>query len=232
MIELYQELVPFTNDKSNYSASQSNTYSNPILMPLSLDVTSTYNVVETVIYVRNNDKDKYYENVFVCLLAPKSQLSDTQKANDTYTITSIPYDYDNGIINLYASTTNKFSVDTEYCAETVPSGSISLEVSTYDDGTGASVLLPVSGVTGCNLASLTPVKDVRFSYGYDEVSELGWQSKSHSLIIPNIGNAALTDTSYIPVRMRIYLNNNYGDLITLRDYSINISYSLEGSITA
>ncbi len=74
MIELYQELIPFSNNKNPNAVSQNGSLSNPILLSTSLDITSMYTTVEGVIYIRNNDPAKYYKNVMVCLMAP-SQIS-------------------------------------------------------------------------------------------------------------------------------------------------------------
>jgi hypothetical protein len=231
MIELYQELVPFTNDKTQNAASTNSTYSNPILMPLSLDVTSSYNIVETVIYIRNSDKDKYYDNVFISLMAPKSCMTDPVLQTDAFAIGSIVYDHNAQEVIVSDTNSVRFKVDVEYCAETVPSNlTPEIDITSWDDGTAVSNALPISGITNYTIQSQLPVKDVRFSYGYEELSELVWSSKSHSLMLPSIGNQSLPDNSYIPIRMRIYLNNTYGDLLTLRDYSINVSYSSEGTI--
>ena len=74
------------------------------------------------------------------------------------------------------------------------------------------------------------VTDVRFSVGYDEVSETDWKTKCASVILPSIGNAGMPDNSFIPIRMRLTLNNNYGDMLTLRKYSLHIAYGTEGKV--
>jgi hypothetical protein len=80
--------------------------------------------------------------------------------------------------------------------------------------------------------------DVRFSYGYDEISSVEWESKGNALIIPYIGkgpvDGALTgtpDTAYHPIRMRITWKDRT-ELFTVRDYFIDVSYQSKLDIGA
>jgi hypothetical protein len=234
MIELYQELVPFTNEKSSHEASKDGAYTNPIVAPLSFDVTSAFNTVETVLYIRNTDKDKYYNNVHICLLAP------TEAANDIYevqpfSLNSVILSTTNGVTTTLFKNANpltKFILDTEYCSEVDPVPSITLLMSTIDTSMCNS-LFPLSGISTPDYTISqvnSEVIDVRFSFGYDEVSENNWQTKKRSLVIPAIGNQYTPDNSFIPVRMRLYLNQNYGDMLTLRKYSIHLAYGYEGAL--
>lgn len=234
MIELYQELVPFTNEKSGHKASEDGAYTNPIVAPLSFDVTSAFNTVETVLYIRNTDKDKYYNNVHICLLAPTEAFND-EIETQSFALNSVIVSTTNGVTTTLfktATPTTKFILDTEYCSEVAPSPSITLSMSTFDSGMCNS-LFPLSLISSPDYTISqvnSEVIDARFSLGYDEVSENNWKLKSSSLIIPAIGNQTTPDNSFIPVRMRLYLNQNYGDILTLRKYSIHLAYGYEGTL--
>jgi hypothetical protein len=69
-ITVFQEERPFSNKKTIAEISTGTAYSNPVIMPISLDLTenSEGNIFETVIYLRNNELDKYYRNVVVSLV--------------------------------------------------------------------------------------------------------------------------------------------------------------------
>lgn len=229
MIELYQELVPFTNEKTTYKASTNDAFTNPILMPLSFDVTSSYNTVETVLYIRNNNKDKFYTNVHVCLLAPIAYSNTPTNFTPDTVLVSFAV---SGAKTLFKQgSTTKYEVDTEYGIDTYPAN-FNLYMPTIDSTIGQT-LVPFSGISSPNYTISqvnSEVLDARFSLGYDEVSEKGWLTKSHSVIIPSIGNSTMPDNSYYPVRMRLTLNNNYGDMLTLRNFSVHIAYASEGNV--
>jgi hypothetical protein len=77
---------------------------------------------------------------------------------------------------------------------------------------------------------------VKFSYGYDELSNVDWQTKHSALCIPNIGlKSSLTnpfgsqDTQYHPVRMRLTWKAQ-STLLTIRDYFIDVSYQTKENI--
>jgi hypothetical protein len=226
-LELYQEIIPFTNEKMPYPVSSGNSYSNPVVMPLSFDVTSVYNTVESVIYIRNNDKDKYYKNVAVMLMAPKGEFSENSVSTSTYTIGSVVCPNQNYMIIKDTNVSSRFYLDTRFTSEQAPTLPIQINQSTWFDG-NSNAMLPVSSYSGYTMSSLnSPLVKVRMSYGYDEVSELDWDSKASSIIINDIGTNELQDNSYIPIRVRIWLNNE--TLFTLKKYSLNVCYSNEYS---
>jgi hypothetical protein len=226
MIELYQELVPFTNEKTTNKVSKDGEYTNPIFMPLSFDVTSSYNTVESVLYIRNNHPKEYYDNVHICLLAPIAYASNPSVSDGlpiTQTITTSLASSGGKVLFKQGATTH-FELDTEYCSGVTPNPLPALNVSTFSNTIGISTV-PISGITNYTLDTANyEIADVRFSLGYDEVSESAWKTKNHSIIIPSIGNSSMPDNSFIPVRMRITLNNKYGDMLTLRKFSVHIGY--------
>lgn len=227
-LELYQEIIPFTNEKMPNPVSTGNSFSNPVVMPLSFDVTSIYNTVESVIYIRNDDKDKYYTNVAVMLMAPKDEFADNAISGATYTIGSVTATSSNTIVIKDSNGSAKMAVDTEFTSEIPPSLPITFNQETWFDG-NTNTMVPISGINGNKLSSInSSLTDVKFSYGYDEVSELEWKNKKSSIIINNIGTSTAPDNSYIPIRIRLWLNNE--SLFTLKKYAINICYSTEGTI--
>ena len=238
-LELYQEIIPFSNEKARYPVSSNGSLSNPIVMPLSFDVTSTLNTVETVFYIRNNSIDKYYTNVLITLMAPKTDFADYEN------LSSVSFDIDhikvmsnpasggsNVITNFYTSDNDlKFTLDTDYTYEIV---SLPVSGAFIDPTTWSNSLsnddLPISGITNFTLDQVNSnISNARFSFGYDEVSELEWGNKRHSILIPTIGNSINPDNSFIPIRLRIWING-YRSSYTLRDYFINISYESEVGI--
>jgi hypothetical protein len=230
-LELFQELIPFSNEKSNFATSGNGTFTNPIVMPLSFDVASAANTVETIFYIRNNDKDKYYKNVLVTLMAPQSDFNDptisTRTANAN-NITLTATNTSNVKVTLYYPVGDPHPVDLEYSSELLSGGNLNatVNISTWFDNT-STANIPISGETGFTLSQVSSdILDVRFSYGYDEVSELNWLSKKHGVLIPSIGNNTLPDNSFIPIRIRMYINGN-GSLYTMRKYALNLSYEAE-----
>lgn len=227
-LELYQEIIPFTNEKMPYPVSTGNSYSNPVVMPLSFDVTSVYNTVESVIYIRNNDKDKYYRNVLITFMAPKEEFDDGNVSTVTYNIGSVTCTSANELIIKDDITDLRHIVDIEFTSEIPPESNFSFNLGTWFDGT-SNAMLPVSGADPYIISPLnSSISDVRFSYGYDEVSELEWANKKHGIVIPWIGTSGMPDNSFIPIRLRIWLNSE--SLFTLKKYAINVSYDAEIAI--
>lgn len=75
-------------------------------------------------------------------------------------------------------------------------------------------------------------KDIRvkFSYGYDQLSDYDWSKLNNILVIPYIGNSTTPDMSYIPIRMRIeWLNSP--SIYTIQKYFLDVSYSTEGAVS-
>ena len=66
-LTLYQESVPFTNKRIPQPISVNGTFSNPVVMSFAFDFTICTNVLETIIYLRNDDANDYYRNIVVSL---------------------------------------------------------------------------------------------------------------------------------------------------------------------
>src|ERR1035437_2254613 len=81
-ITMYQESIPFTNKRTTQPISGNSTYSNPVVMPFAFDFTVATNVLETVIYIRNDDANTYYRNVVITLC--KDNLNDTENNAAAY----------------------------------------------------------------------------------------------------------------------------------------------------
>jgi hypothetical protein len=233
MIELYQELIPFSNNKNPNAVSQNGTLSNPILLSTSLDITSMYTTVEGVIYIRNNDPTKYYKNVLVCLMAPSrfldiSRMKDQyghQCKNDQFNIKNIYFDSSVSTLNIIdTSDINRVNLKAEYCSEMLPTDrEIVFDKSLWFDGRTNSSYLPAS----YEIISSGVAKNALLSYGYDEISVTKWKDKSSIIIIPSIGTSTTPDTSYIPIRIRIDIQQNSTMLSSLTDYSLNVMYENE-----
>jgi hypothetical protein len=71
--------------------------------------------------------------------------------------------------------------------------------------------------------------NVKFSYGYDQISDYDWSNLNPILVIPSVGNSTTPDTSYIPIRVRIEWINP-PSIYTIRDYFLDVSYSTEGNV--
>lgn len=236
MIELYQELIPFSNNKNPNTVSENGTLSNPVLMSTSLDITSMYTTVESVIYIRNNDPTKYYKNVLISLMAPSrfldiSKMYDqfgNQCTNDQFTIKDIYYDSSVGTFNMTdENNINRIKLSAEYCSEMLPTDrEIFFDKSLWFDGRTNSSYLPASK----EIISSGVAKNALLSFGYDELSVTRWAQKSNILIIPFIGNQTTPDTSYIPIRVRIDIQQNSTMLSSLTDYAINVMYEQEYTI--
>jgi hypothetical protein len=77
-------------------------------------------------------------------------------------------------------------------------------------------------------ASDTDIR-VKFSYGYDQISDYDWSKLKSVLVIPTIGNSTTPDTSYIPIRMRIEWLT-HPSIYTIRKYFLDVSYSTQGRV--
>jgi hypothetical protein len=75
-----------------------------------------------------------------------------------------------------------------------------------------------------------PEIDVKFSYGYDQISDYKWSTINSGLIIPYIGNATTPDTSYIPIRMRVTWKTT-PSTYTIRKFFLDVSYTSTGQVT-
>lgn len=236
MIELYQELIPFSNNKNPNAVSQNGTLSNPVLLSTSLDITSMYTTVEGVIYIRNNDPTKYYKNVLVCLMAPArfldiSRMTDqngNQCTNEQFNIKDIYFDSSVNTFNMTDElNNNRIKLKAEYCSEMLPTDrNINFDKGLWFDGRTNSSYLPSSK----EIISSGVAKNALLSYGYDELSVTRWEQRSSIIIIPSIGTATTPDTSYIPIRIRIDIQQNSTMLSSLTDYALNIMYEQEYNI--
>lgn len=204
MIELYQESVPFSNKMYEGKISSGNTFTNPVTIPYALNSTLSENVIETVIYIRNNDQSKFYKNVTIALMKEDTNIDSGAVSGRL--------DFSGGLVKL---SVNGYSDKPAHLAMeypgVAPTGDVTLS-NAY-----RSNYQPVSGFSYI---------DVKFSYGYDELSNTKWDDLSSIMIIPYIGTTGGGDTSLIPIRMRIILKEgNYS--LTNRDFFIDVSYSDE-----
>lgn len=208
MITLYQEQTPFSNKRLDKQISKDALYTNPVIMPYAFNSTSEYNSLETVIYIRNNDPSKYYTNIVVALMTEETTDS---ISNSTGAIYSSPAS------GIYLS---------------LPSTSIPLVLDTVYE---SYVFTDDIRMTNKYKSNYVPVIsneliEIKFSYGYDELSNHEWSKKKSGLLIPYIGNSSLYDMSYIPIRMRVNFLSEPA-IYTIRDYFIDISYEEELDVT-
>lgn len=222
MITLYQESVPFSNKRATITdtfgnngavydgqVSSDKKYTNPVIIPYAVNGALGEDVLETVIYIKNDDQSKYYKNVVVSLMKEDATV-DPPVASGVLAFAP-------GVTTLSLNATLNVPVELSY---------------DYPGG------IPLASVTMTNVykTSYIPITiaddiTVKFSYGYDELSYARWSNKKSVLLIPTIGTTGLGDTSYIPVRMRITTTNKI-PLITNRNYFIDISFSDELNLGA
>lgn len=215
-ITLHQEELPFSNKRVANPVSQNGAYTNPVIMSFAFDFTVCTNVLESVIYIRNNDANKYYRNVVVTLMK-----DDPNVLSPSMTYGTIQT---HGTLGPVIRIANTYDVPISYSVEQPPA-------------------IPAEGITitGAYETDAVPIIDyrlgsdsiytddnigVKFSYGYDELSNVEWESQNSALVIPQLGTINIPDTSYIPIRMRI-LWKNASSLFTIRNYYIDISYEKE-----
>ena len=212
MIQLFQEAIPFSNKRIDAPASQDGSYLNPVIMPFAINTTLGSNVFETVAYIRNTSIENFYNDVVICLMKEDSNI---------HTLSPAP-----GILSTN-NTTKAVSISiNDYtgidCSLGFPYAA-SQSTSKRMDNVYQNNYIPITSLTDSRI-------DVKFSYGYDEVSALEWDSMSSILVIPSIGNQTTPDTSYIPIRIRITFKES-PSILTIRDYFIDISYLYEGEVT-
>ena len=211
-LTIYQEILPFSNERLDQPVSKDGAYTNPIVMPLSFDVVQYNNSVETVFYIRNNDTRYFYNNVLVTLC----------KKDD-----AVPNPTDNRSVFIYKD--NSLTLRAIY--EDVEDKAIELSYSS--DVLPTSMNTPITLIKNYEMP-IGPTYDqdisVKFSYGYDELSNVDWATKKEGLLIASIGNSTMPDTSYIPIRMRIEILMDSLPLYTLRDYKISIAYASETEV--
>ena len=206
-LTVFQEQIPFTNQRVSNQVS-SGTYYNPIVMPLSFNVIDNKNYVEVVFYIRNDDRTKYYSNVFVSLVKTGWIVQEPP----LYLVNSAG----DGIITMNPQYFTEPMYYLSYSKESFPILE-DMHMTFSNDYTF------VNQYTDSNI-------DVKFSYGYDELSNVNWSLQHEMLLIDKIGNSTMYDLSYIPIRMRIELKTNT-PVYTLRDYSLDITYQHELTVT-
>lgn len=209
MIQVYQESIPFSNNRIDAPVSTGNRFTNPIIMPFALNTTIGTNVFETVIYIKNTDINDYYKDVVVALM------TENEYADGTVDSTGQLFTNENTGVVLFG----------------------------LNDVTGAptSLAFPYSGPQPTVKAIPSQYKgnyqplvndqqlEVKFSYGYDEISAAEWETLNSILIIPMIGNSTTPDISYIPIRIRIKVKEN-NIAFTNRSYFLDISYGTKGDV--
>ena len=207
MITLYQEQTPFSNRRLDKKISQDKLYTNPVIMPYAFNSTSEYNSLETVIYIRNDDPSKYFTHIVVSLLKEESD----NGSMSTGVITTNPA---SGTYLSLSSSTTPLYLENVYESYAAPT----------------TINLTNKYMSNYLAVSFDELIEVKFSYGYDEVSNYEWSKKKSGLFIPYLGNSSLYDMSYIPIRMRINFLTE-PSIFTMRDYFIDISYEEELVVT-
>lgn len=202
MITLYQEQIPFSNKILEKSISTNGQFTNPVIMPFSLDFTSYNNCLETVVYLRNDSQEHYYKNVVVSLM----KLTDNSDVDTNMTLTFGPV--------VPSFSLNGITGQGAYAYECSVSGTAT--ISGYK--AGYSVVKEDNDLS------------VKFSYGYDEISNAMWAGKRPVLVIPTIGTQGTPNLQYIPIRMRLNWKQP-PTLLTIRDYFIDVSYESENNVT-
>jgi hypothetical protein len=207
MITMYQELIPLSNKMYDAPISKSSVYTNPVIIPFVFDTTGSENIMETVIYLRNDSQEQYYSNIVICLM---------KEGEGTPALTTGNINFSNlgRDVTFSLNGINDIKVEPAFLFSQSATGSLPL--------------------TDQYMTTYIPVEDdgkvsVKLSYGYDELSFSEWESKSSIIAIPSIGTSGMADTSYIPIRMRMVWKD-VPSLYTIRDYFIDVSYSMETTI--
>lgn len=206
MIKLFQELLPFSNKRLDKEISKDESYSNPVIIPFALDSTGGENILETVLYIRNNDQSKYYKNIVVSLMKEDATINP-----EDATGVIIPNQELVNYFNINNSTNIEFDIAYENFVLTENIYLLNRYKNNY-------VLIEEDDQISC-----------KFSYGYEELSDLDWSYKKSVLLIPYIGNSSMSDMSYIPIRLRIKWKGT-PNILTIRDYFIDISFEEEKTL--
>ncbi|MDY0198782.1 MAG: hypothetical protein RBR68_13310 [Tenuifilaceae bacterium] len=212
MINVFQEAVPFSNRRLDEKISQDGAYTNPIIMPFCLDSTGGENKLEVVFYIRNDSQAHYYKNVLVSLMKEVEVEGTPVLSNASMSQSSDITNNPELAIGIYTKIKVMPSVE-NYSL----SGSFIYNRKFYNN------YLPIVPQTTGVDSNIS----VKFSYGYDEVSEQEWENvKRSALLIPSIGNSTTPDMSYIPIRMRIEWKTQ-PTIFTIRDYFLDVTYQEE-----
>jgi len=209
MIQLFQESIPFSNKRLDAPASQGGSFLNPVIMPFAINATLGSNTFETVLYIRNTSIEHYYNDIVISLM----------KESATGTGTGLTSGILKTASNQVFLSMNSFQNILTTVAFPYSESQATTKVL---DAKYQQNYIPITPSTDMNV-------DVKFSYGYDELSELDWQGLTSVLVIPMIGNKTTPDTSYVPIRMRFTINSS-PTIFTIRDYFIDVSYVFEGDV--
>lgn len=220
MLNLFQELVPFSNKRLDKAVSSDSAYSNPVIMSFAFDFTVCSNMLETVLYIRNDIQPDCYSNIVITLMREDSEI--------TSPIVS------SGEIATYEDGSPKFSVNgyampLGYSVETIPTIGDAIPIPGAYKTNYVPVMSDLDPDTGNSLETDNKIA-VKFNYGYDELSNVDWQTRHSALCIPNIGYKSsidnpfgTPDTGYHAVRMRLTWKAQ-STLLTVRNYFIDVSY--------
>jgi hypothetical protein len=209
MITVYQELIPLSNKMYEKPISLDSTFTNPVIIPFVYNATGPDNVMEVVVYIRNDSQEHFYEDVVVTLMKESTGIPNT-----TPGILSISNSEGCYLSLNAASGSNELQLGLAYPYQQPPLSTVTINnqyKNTY------SPLVSDDNVT------------VKFSYGYDELSHIEWDERKSAILIPRIGNPGMADLSYIPIRMRMTWKGT-PTLFTIRNYFIDVSFSSEVAI--
>lgn len=225
-IQLFQEQIPFSNQRLNQPISQNSVFTNPVIMPFAFDFTTYGSALEIVLYIRNNSQQKAYKNVIINLM---------KRSSGTASPVAGLLENDDEIGQVFSL--NGFSCPISWSVEEtpiIPVEGINILGSQYYD-----TFLPVFNYSYVDNAGDKQIVEtdaninVKFNYGYDELTQVEWEQANSTLIIPSIGTLptlsnpeGMYDISYIPIRMRINWKARTTGT-TIRDYFINICYEEE-----
>lgn len=221
MLNLFQELVPFSNKRLDKAVSSDGAYSNPVIMSFAFDFTVCSNMLETVLYIRNDVQPDCYSNIVISLMREDKTILTPVVASG-----SLEHSQPSGAPVFVL---NGYTAPVGFSTETIP---------TFGEGTpipGAymsnyvPVMSDLDPETG-NVLETDNKLAVKFNYGYDELSNVDWQTRHSVLCIPHIGYKSsldnpfgTPDTGYHAVRMRLTWKSQ-STLLTIRDYFIDVSY--------
>jgi len=205
MITMRQELIPLSDKMCEAPISKDSSYTNPVIIPFVLDATGNENIMETVIYIRNDSQQHYYEDIVVSLMKEDSGSPEVVDGILSVAASGCLFSLN------AASGSNSIPVEEAYLYAQAASGVKTLQ-SKYK-----STYIPV-----VNDGKVS----VKFSFGSEELSYSEWETKKSILAIPNIGTSGEPNTSYIPIRMRLKWAG-MPSIFTIRDYFIDVSYATE-----
>lgn len=202
-ISIYQELIPLSDRKYERPISKDEKYTNPIIMPFAFNSVGSENILETVFYIKNESQEWFYKDLVISLMTEDKNAVSPVAVNATlnYTTKVLTLNGSNlGVGLAYEyANVNPITLTAKYMSNYTPITGTGMEVS------------------------------VKFSYGYDELSQLEWDACSSILVLPQLGTIGMPDTSYKPIRMRIKWNTT-PSMFTIRKYFLDLSYSSQNNI--